>query len=201
MTISYIWAKLLKKIQGKAIKQSIIHPSSKVEAGSIIVNTTMDKYSFCGYDCKILNCDIGAFCSIADGVIVGGAKHPLEWVSTSPVFYKGRDSVKMKFSEFERPSEKRTIIGNDVWIGDRAIIKEGVKISDGAVIGMGSIVTHDVLPYEIVAGNPAHRIRFRFSDGVIEKLEAANWYTWDEETIKAHAKNIRNVSEFLEQND
>ena len=96
MTISYLLAKVLKKIRGSAIVNSKIHKTSKVESGSHIVNTVFDRHSFCGYDCEIFNCDIGSFCSIANNVIIGGGMHPIDWVSTSPVFYEGRDSVKLK---------------------------------------------------------------------------------------------------------
>lgn len=87
-------AKFLKKIRLRSITNSFIDSTSKVEAGSTIVNSSFDKYSFCGYDCQIINTTIGSFCSIANNVIIGGAMHPIHWVSTSPVFYKGRDSVK-----------------------------------------------------------------------------------------------------------
>ena len=90
------------------------------------------------------------------------------------------------------------IIGNDVWIGERALIKAGVHIGNGAVIGMGSIVTHDVLPYEIVGGNPAKHIRFRFENEVINKLEEMKWYDWDEKKLKEKASQIMNVNSFIE---
>ncbi len=197
MKFVYLWNKALKKLRGSSIVDSSIHPTSKVEAGGQIVNTVMKKYSFCGYDCKIINCTIGAFCSIADGVIIGGAMHPIDWVSTSPVFYFGKDSVKKKFSEFNRPKDKSTTIGNDVWIGDRAIIKAGVQIADGAVIGMGSIVTKDIGPYEIWAGNPARFIRKRFNDEIISKLEESNWFNYDDDDISALAEYIRNPEEYI----
>lgn len=197
MKLVYLWNKALKKLRGSAIVNSSIHPTSKVEAGCQIINTVMNKYSFCGYDCKIINCTIGAFCSIADGVIIGGARHPIEWVSTSPVFYSGKDSVKKKFSEYERSKDKSTIIGNDVWIGDRAIIKAGVHIADGAVIGMGSVVTKDVAPYEIWAGNPARLIRKRFEEKIINQLENSNWFVYDDTEISDLAEYIRNPEEFV----
>ena len=197
MNCIYLWNKILKKMRGCAIRNSQIHSTSKVEAGSHVVNSTMDKYSFCGYDCKIINCKIGSFCSIADEVIIGGAQHPIEWVSTSPVFYKGRDSVKKKFSEFDRPEEPHTIIENDVWIGDRAIIKGGVHIGNGAVIGMGSVVTKDVGDYEIWAGNPARCIRKRFSPDVSEALNSMRWWNLSEKELAKDAVNIRFPEKFL----
>jgi len=159
----------------------------------------MNRYSFCGYDCKILNCDIGAFCSLADGVIIGGAQHPIEWVGTSPVFYKGKDSVTKKYSEFERPKVKRTVIGNDVWIGDRAIIKGGITVGNGAVIGMGSIVTKDIGDYEIWAGNPAKLIRKRFSEDIVQGLVKISWWDWDDLTIQKYSQYIRNPEQFIKQ--
>ncbi len=197
MDLIYVWSKMLKKLRGSAIINSSIHRTSKVESGSHIVNSTMDRYSFCGYDCKIINCNIGSFCSIADGVIIGGAMHPIEWVSTSPVFYYGKDSVKKKFAEYERPADKTTTIGSDVWIGDRAIIKAGVKIADGVVIGMGSVVTKDIEPYEIWAGNPAKFIRKRFDEETIARLLELKWFNLDDEAILKYAQAIRNPEEFI----
>ena len=154
--IKYIWAKILKKMRGSAIKTSQVHETSKVESGSSFVNSSMVKHSFCGYDCDIAHCQIGAFCSIANGVVIGGGAHPMSWISTSPVFYEGRDSVKAKFSEHAREPVREAVIGHDVWIGRNVLIAQGVVIGTGAVVGMGSVVTKDVDPYSIVAGCPAH---------------------------------------------
>ena len=78
----------------------------------------------------------------------------MEYVSTSPVFLDHRDSVKAKFSHHHYVWRAKTSIGHDVWIGEAALIKGGLNIGHGAVIGMGSVVTKDVPPYAIVAGNP-----------------------------------------------
>lgn len=196
--IQYIWAKLLKKIRGRSLKDSTIDKTSKVEAGSNIIGVQMEKYSFCGYDCEITNCHIGSFCSIADKVIIGGAFHPMQWVSMSPVFYHGRDSVKKKFSEFKKEEVKRTEIGHDVWIGNYVLIKQGVKIGTGAVIGMGSVVTKDVPPYEIWAGNPAKCIRKRFDDELIRRLLASKWWEQEESLLEQAAVHIKEPEVFLD---
>jgi len=193
----YMWSKAMKKIRLSAISDSIIHKSSKIESGCNIVSVKLDRYSFCGYNCEIINAEIGAFCSIANNVIIGGAMHPIEWASTSPVFYAGRDSVKKKFSRFNRPIDKQTIIGNDVWIGDGAFIKQGVTIGDGAIIGMGSVVTKDVAPYTIVAGNPAQFIRNRFDNNTTIAFIESKWWSWPDSVIQEHSKYIKDPLEFL----
>ncbi len=197
MTFIYIWSKVLKKIRCSAIVNSKIHKSSKVESGSQIVNSRFDKHSFCGYDCKILNCDVGSFCSIANDVVVGGGMHPINWVSMSPVFYEGRDSVRTKFSTHKRDPVKRTKIGHDVWIGERVIIKQGVTIGNGAVIGMGSVVTKDVEPYTIVVGCPAKVIRKRFDDKIIDSLQEIKWWEFSDKELKEYAQYFTKPNDFI----
>ena len=197
MTIPYLYSKILKKIRGASILNSEIHKSSKIESGTSFINSKMSKYSFCGYDCEIMNTEIGSYCSIANNVIIGGAMHPLDWVSTSPVFYSGRDSVKMKFSTFDRPKDIVTIINHDVWIGQYCLIKQGVTIGTGAVIGMGSVLTKDVPPYEIWAGNPAKFIKKRFDEETIEKLLAGKWWNKSDDEMRKLAKKIREVKKFV----
>lgn len=188
---------MLRKLRGSAIKESQIHKTSKIEAGSQILNLLMDKHSFCGYDCEISNCVVGSFTSIANCVVIGGGMHPMDWVGMSPVFYEGRDSVKAKFSNFKRDSIKTTYIGNDVWIGRNVLIKQGVKVGTGAVIGMGSVVTKDVPPYAIFAGNPARLIRYRFNNEIVQRLLESKWWELDEKILSQAASNIREPEVFL----
>jgi acetyltransferase-like isoleucine patch superfamily enzyme len=195
--IEYYLSKIFKKLRLNSIFNSVIHSTSKIESGSTVVNVKMDKYSFCGYDCELINCQIGSFCSIANGVIIGGANHPTSWVSTSPVFYMGRDSVKKKFSHHQRDLDKTTIVENDVWIGSRVIIKQGVRIGTGAVIGMGSVVTKDVDPYCIVVGTPAKMIRKRFDDSTIKMLLESKWWELNDDNLTTIAKYIKSPDEFL----
>lgn len=198
MNIISLLSKLIKKGRFSAISKSKIHSSSKIESGSTIYDVEMARHSFCGYDCEIVNCEIGSFVSIANNVIIGGGMHPMSWVSMSPVFYEGRDSVKAKFSEHSREKIKKTVIGHDVWIGHSALIKQGVCIGTGAVIGMGSIVTKDVEPYSIVAGNPAKEIRKRFDDSTIEKLLSSKWWEFNDEELREYAYLFNNTTQFLE---
>jgi len=78
------------------------------------------------------------------------------------------------------------VIGNDVWIGLEATIMPGVTIGDGAIIGAKSVVTHNVEPYSVVAGNPARVIKKRFSDETIKRLLKIQWWNWPIQTIETH---------------
>jgi acetyltransferase-like isoleucine patch superfamily enzyme len=198
MSVVYYFSKILKKLRGSAIKNSQIHRTSKIESGSSIVNVFMDKYSFCGYNCEIFNCEIGSYCSIANNVTIGGAMHPVRWVSMSPVFYEGRDSVKKKFACHKREVDKKTIIEHDVWIGQSVLIKQGVRIGTGAVIGMGSIVTKNVEPYSIVVGNPAKEIKKRFDEVTINKLLLSKWWELNDEEISKYSPYFTNPAKFLQ---
>jgi len=183
--IQYIISSLIKKLRGSAVLDSAIHPTSKVESGSTIVRTTFDRHSFCGYDCTLVDCTVGAFCSIANKVTIGGARHPMEYMSTSPVFLHHRDSVKTKFARHRYEWRTKTTIGNDVWIGENALIKGGLTIGDGAVVGMGSVVTKNVPAYAVVAGNPARMVRMRFEPDVIEALLKMQWWNYpDAELVR-----------------
>jgi len=197
MNLLYLWSKILKKIRASSIKGSIIHPTSKVESGSHVVNTKMGKHSFCGYNCEIVNCEIGSFVSIANAVIIGGGMHPVTWVGMSPVFYEGRDSVKAKFSKHKRDGVRKTTIGHDVWIGQNVLIKQGITIGTGAVVGMGSVVTKDVPPYAIVGGNPAKLIRMRFEENLASRLLESKWWELDEARLTELAKSFKNPDDFL----
>ena len=200
MTFSYLYSKFFKKIlRGKSIYNSEIDKTAVVNSGSSIVNSRIGKYSYCGYDCALNNVEIGKYCSIADNVFVGGAEHPLEWVSTSPVFQKvGHSGPTKRFCEKELPAIKRTIIGNDVWIGYGVSIKQGVTIGNGAVVATGAVVTKDVQPYEIVGGCPAKHIRYRFTQEIIDGLQETEWWNLSEEQLQKVAEDIDNPRLFVE---
>jgi acetyltransferase-like isoleucine patch superfamily enzyme len=199
ISLGYVLSKVLKKARGCAVADSSIHPSSKAESGSTIIRTTFDRHSFCGYDCMFIDCDVGAFCSIAGRVTVGGARHPMEYVSTSPVFLSHLDSVKAKFSQHPYVWRTKTTIGHDVWIGEGVFIKGGVKIGHGSVIGMGSVVTKDVPPYGIVAGNPARLIRMRFRPELVEALLKLQWWNLPDHELRRLAPDFPDPEKMLRQ--
>jgi acetyltransferase-like isoleucine patch superfamily enzyme len=159
--------------------------------------TKIGKCSSVGTLSAAYDCEIGNFCSIARECYIGGAKHPLDRVSTSGCFYLKDNYTKVCYNENDFNWHSQTKIGNDVWIGFRSTVLGGVTISDGAVIGAGSVVTKDVGPYEIWAGNPARFIRKRFDDKTIELLLSSKWWEWDDVKIKEYSDDFTNVDDFL----
>ena len=196
-TIEYYLSKIIKKLHLRAIKNCIIHPTSKVCSGSHLINVTMGKYSDVGYDCSILDTKIGSFCSLGSNITIGGPSHTIDWVSTSPVFNENKDHLKKKFAYHKFNYSAFTEIGNDIWIGDKAMIKAGVKVGDGAIIGMNSVVTKNIPPYEIWAGNPAKMIKKRFTDDKIQALLRIKWWEEDEKTLKEMSSLFNNMDVFL----
>ena len=92
---------------------------------------------------------------------------------------------------------QRVNIGNDVWIGHGAIILPGLTVGNGAVVAAGSVVTKDVEPYSIVAGNPAKEIRKRFPQSIWSELEAIGWWDWDHNTLKERVDEFYDIRRFL----
>ena len=129
---------------------------------------------------------VGRYCSFASGIIFGEMEHPTDCLSTSSFIYdKGwmwgafanrtvaGPHPTLKVDALNPPIE----IGNDVWIGNGAYIKPGVRLGDGCIVGAKAVVTREVPPYAIVAGNPARIIRYRFGEALRERLLASRW--WD----------------------
>lgn len=193
----FLLAKAARRLQLSSRWKCSIHSTSALMSGGQYYDVRMGRYSYAGYGCRVTRCDIGAFCSIADHVMIGGAEHPIKHVSSSPVFHEGRNILGKVFFPHSYEPGKTTIIGNDVWIGFGAKIKSGVRIGDGAVIGMGSIVTHDIPPYEIWGGNPARMIKKRFDDKVRDALLSIKWWDMPEEEIRKKAYLFSDIEEFL----
>lgn len=201
MGIEYYWSKLLLRIRGKSIRGSSIDKKARVNTGSNVVNSSIGRYSYCGYDCWIIEAEIGAFCSISNNVRIGGPSHPVEWVSTSPVFHRGANMLRKNFANHDFDPYKRTYIGNDVWIGECALIKSGVRIGNGSVIGMGSVVTKDIGDYEIWAGNPAKFIRNRFDKDVSENLNNCQWWNEPDDRLSLIAQKMNSTQDFVLENE
>jgi len=137
-------------------------------------------------DCKLI---IGKFCQIAHGVkfLMSDANHPLDGFSTFPFFIFGQEWAQYTPNLRQKGD---TVIGNDVWFGRESVILPGVTIADGAIIGACSVVTKDVPPYAVVAGNPAKIVKKRFDATIVKELLEIGWWHWDEEKITRNLSAI-----------
>lgn len=178
---------------------TVIGAYTRIYAHSVLNEVSVGDYSYCaGYN-QIDYTTIGKFCSIASFVRINPGNHPT-YLRSAQHHFTYRSSV-YGFGEddeafFDWRRSKQVVIGNDVWIGHNASIMPGVKIGNGAVVGTGSVVTKDVEPYTIVVGDPAKKIKMRFSNDVIEKLEKCAWWDWDHDTLKERLADFRNFKEF-----
>ena len=136
---------------------------------------------------------IGRFCAIASGVrfLMPDANHADLGPSTFPFGIFGEPWAERTMDlVMAAASRGDTVVGNDVWLGYRALVLPGVTIGDGAVVAAASVVAADVPPYAIVAGNPARVVRSRFSDDDVERLLRAAWWDWPVELVTEHARAI-----------
>jgi len=137
---------------------------------------------------------IGRFCAIAEGArfIMNGANHAMSGFSTYPfnIFGAGWEAG-FDPKTWENELRGDTVVGNDVWIGMEAVIMPGVTIGDGAIVAARSVVTHDVAPYAIVAGNPARQVRLRFDKATIDWLVKIAWWHWPVDKITRNLDAIR----------
>lgn len=170
---------------------AVFEPPVSLKSMEIEYNVRVDAFSYAvsGY---FFDVHIGRYNSIGEKVQIGRASHPLHWMSTSPFFYIGGRIFNVgpgyagsqdyeRYTAPFRPDATSTVfkpirIGNDVYIGHGASIMPGVTVGDGAVIGAMAVVTKDVPPYAIVAGNPATVKRLRHPERVAERLLKTAWW-------------------------
>ncbi len=141
--------------------------------------------------------EIGSFCSIAEDVhLLVDGNHHTEWISTYPF---GRLLPGFPRNSAHPAGKGDMVIGHDVWIGRSVLILSGVSIGSGAVIAAGSVVTRPVQAYEIVGGNPAAGLGFRFSPAQIKALLEIAWWEWPLEKIRRELELLESgrVDEFI----
>lgn len=168
--------------------------------GAILRNVILGDFSYVGVNSKLANTDIGKFSCIGPDVIVGLGKHPSrDFVSIHPVFYSPLCQAQITFvSEHYYEEFEQIKIGNDVWIGARAIILDGVTIGDGAIVGANSVVTRDVPAYAVVAGVPARILRYRFEPAEIDFLKQFQWWDRDIDWLRRNHKIMHDVKLLME---
>lgn len=182
------------------ILKLILRGGNRLGDDTWFLNSSIGYASYVSDHSFIKNTVIGRYTCIANDVMTVAGNHPTSFVSIHPAFYslaqKPSYVKQSKFEDFKYlDSEKRVSIkiGNDVWIGARVTILEGISIGDGAVVAAGAIVTKDIPPYAIVGGIPAKVIKYRFNEEIIQKLLKLKWWEKDQEWIQNHADDFDDV--------
>ena len=137
----------------------------------------------------IAGTSIGRYCTIAGSFTIAPDEHPTSFLSSSmmqyvPNLHGWDDFLAASGAPRQAPlvpfaQRGGTVIGNDVWVGAKVFIRQGVTIGDGAILAAGAVVVADVAPYSVVGGVPARVIRQRFSDGLVARLLALRWWDYD----------------------
>lgn len=174
-------------MQCPTLRDCDIDPTAKICQRSNLINVSMGRYSYMGAANSLNNVEIGSFCSIASYCAIGGGSHPIEYVSTSPVFLRGDNFFHKNFANLQFEEAEKVVIGNDVWIGEGCFINGGVTIGNGAIVGAHSVITKDVEPYSVVAGAPARLLRLRFDKDTASYLERIQWWNWPEKQIERYS--------------
>lgn len=167
------------------VDDSTLAEHVRVDRNNQIFRSQVGRFSYTGMNTVLMHANVGAFCSIAWNVTVGGANHDYCRMSQHSFLYNDCDQIRpadetSKYNRFAELVE----IGNDVWIAAGAAVTRGVVVGDGAVIAANAVVTKDVPPYAIVAGSPAKIIKYRFTHEIIELLNQVRWWHWPVEKIK-----------------
>lgn len=183
------------------ITDSSFGPWTFVNWDSRVRNSTVGAYTYFMERCQVTHSDVGKFCSIASDVRLNPGEHPLDRPTTNHLSYRRRqydlgDTDDESVSEWRR--ENPVDIGHDVWIGHSATVMSGCSVGRGAVVAANAVVTDDVDPYTIVAGVPAEPIGKRFSEEVIERLEATEWWDWSHETLAERIEAFEDLETFLD---
>ncbi|MDX8413698.1 MAG: CatB-related O-acetyltransferase [Mariprofundales bacterium] len=177
-----------------AIRQCVLDGHISVDRFSMINRIKAGKYFAIGCYSYVGRANIGRYCSFGSRVSVAPFNHPVDWLSISEFQY--RDSSEFYFETLPESNRLNwdgqkpfTEIGNDVWIGDNAVVLMGVRIGTGAIIGAGAIVTHDVPDYAIIGGSPAKIIKYRFPTETINRLIESQW--WNNDIKDLHGINFK----------
>lgn len=136
--------------------------------------------------------EIGKFCALASGTtfIMNGANHRLDGPSTFPFPIFGGAWAEHADLLADLPLKGDTIVGHDVWFGYQSTIMPGVTIGHGSIVASKSVVTKDVPPFAIVAGNPAKVVSMRFDEETIARLLAVAWWDWPIDKVTRHVRAI-----------
>jgi len=186
-----------------SVRESKLGTYTEVGARTILLEVSMDDYSYIVNDSQITYTTIGKFCSIAAMTRINPGNHPMHRATQAHFTYRASayfpgEGDDTDFFNWRRAHHVH--IGHDVWIGHGALILPGRNIGTGAVVAAGAIVTKDVPAYTIVAGNPARQIKPRFAAPIADRLAALAWWDWEHEMHRRARPDFRkrSVEEFLD---
>lgn len=181
---------------GVVVRDSDLEDSTVVHANVRLNSSSIGRRTYLTAGSVFNQCRVGRYCSIGPELMAGLGKHPTKgFVSPYPAFFSTSNTgcLVSYVNEDLFDEHAEIVIGNDVWIGARITLVDGVNIGDGVMIGTGAVVTKDVPDYAIVGGVPAKVIRYRFEPEDIEFLKKLRWWDKDEEWICAHARYFNDI--------
>lgn len=178
------------------VRQATLGRYTEIGARTFFAESTLGDYSYVVNDANVIYTTIGKFCSIAAMTRINPGNHPMHRASQSHFTYRASayfEDAQDDDAFFDWRRSHAVTIGHDVWIGHGAIVLAGRHIGNGAVVAGGAVVTKDVAPYTIVAGNPARVIRRRFPEEIAERLRALAWWDWDHARLREGLDDFRNL--------
>ncbi|WP_228850336.1 CatB-related O-acetyltransferase [Aegicerativicinus sediminis] len=179
----------MDSIRGEYVK---IYPPFNLRLSKI------DDYTYIAENSNISYTTIGKFCSIGPNLMCGYGIHPIDKISTHPMFYSTLKQNTISLTKEDKIEERKFItIGNDVFIGANVTILDGVTIGDGAVVGAGSVVSKDIPPFAVAYGSPIQVRKYRFDSETISKLQSIKWWKFEESDLLLVEKYFDKVDEFI----
>lgn len=176
-----------------------ISGKTKIMGLRCLAYVSIDDYTYIAQNSNISYANIGKYCSIGPNFLCGWGIHPINGISTSPMFYSTEKQNGFSLCAETKFEERKIItIGNDVFIGANVTVLDGVTIGDGAVIGAGAVVSKDIPPYAVAVGCPIRVVKYRFSQENIEALLKVKWWENGEKYHALIEEHFFNVDAFLE---
>lgn len=184
------------------LKDNKIGKKVKIYQPAHIKNSHLDDFTYISTNAYISETHIGKYCSIGPNLFCGWGIHPVNGISTSPMFYSTQKQNGFSLPDKDKIEERKTItIGNDVFIGANVTILDGVTIGDGAIIGAGAVVSKNIPDYAIAVGCPIKIIKYRFNDDQISALKRIQWWNFKEENLHDVEKMFWDIDEFIKKYD
>ena len=138
------------------------------------------------------NITVGNYCSFAPNINIYIGNHPINEFTTHPISFEPQ--MGAPFNECRVCCTQLTI-GNDVWMGQNAIILPSCNVvGDGAIIAAGAVVTKDIPPYAIVAGSPAKIVRYRLTADQVKRVQATKWWLLDKDSLSNQIQSLLSIT-------